>query len=105
MKVTPIGKRILVRKCVQDHVRDSEGKVLLFMTDHSYEQCNTVEIVDVADDCQEFRREHIGNFIQVPERIEGIEELNLDEGLFFIRESIIEDAVEVGVLFIPEEGD
>lgn len=106
MKITPIGKRIVIRKCVNDHVRDKgSGNVLIYKPDNTYEQTNTVEIIDVADDCRMFRKEHIGDFIQVPEFINGLNELDYDKGLFFIKEDVVEECLEMGVLMIPEEVD
>jgi co-chaperonin GroES (HSP10) len=105
MKIKPLGRRILIRKCVSDHIRDENGKVLIYMTDTSYEECNTAEIVDIADDCRMFTKEAIGAFIQIPERIEGVDELDIDKGLFFIQEDFIDNALQSGVLFISEEGD
>lgn len=103
--ITPLGRRIVVRKCVNDHVRDENGEVTIWMPDQVYEQTNTCEIIDVSEDCKLYTAEHIGTFIEVPEFIDGLDALDEDLGLFFIREEVADVAPEMGFVMIKEDSD
>lgn len=63
----PINSYVKIRKCVNDDVRDSDGNVVLYMTDKYIETTNWVEIIDVAEDCKHFTKEDIGRFCIAPE--------------------------------------
>ncbi|TXH12859.1 MAG: hypothetical protein E6R03_12230 [Hyphomicrobiaceae bacterium] len=67
MNITPMGDRVLIRKCFTDHVRDESGKVVIFMTDNAVETTNWVEIIAVGPKCRICRKEHIGTKTIAPE--------------------------------------
>lgn len=99
MKVTPKNRRILVRKCVNDHVRAEDGEVQIYKPDEVYETTNVCEIIDIADDCRIFRREHIGWFLELPEWIEGLDLFDEEMELWFVKETILDDVIETGAVF------
>ena len=82
--------RIVVRKCIHDHIRDDDGDVLLFRTDHDYEQTNWAEIIDVGTGCKEFTHDDIGKFVMCPEWTNDMSFLQDNE--YIIRESAITDS-------------
>jgi len=84
----PINGYVKVRKCVNDHIRDSSGEVALYMTDNHIEKTNWVEIIDVADDCKHMRKEWIGYFCFSPERSEKLQRI-LYSKEFMLHESEI----------------
>ena len=71
----PVNKYVKVRKCENDHIRDDSGKVVLYNTDRKIEETNWVEILDVAEDCDNIKREDIGMFCIAPERSDGLRRL------------------------------
>jgi co-chaperonin GroES (HSP10) len=102
-KIKPLSRRILVRKCVNDHIRDEDGTVLVYKPDWVYEQTNTAEIVAVADDCRIFTCEHIGGFVELPEHITGLDCVDEEKELFTVEEKILDDVTESGVVFFTED--
>jgi len=102
MRITLKNRRVMVRKCVNDHVRDENGDVLIYKPDEVYEDTNTCEVVDVADDCRIFQKEHIGGFVEMPEYIEGFELFNKDLELWIADERILDDVIETGAVFFEE---
>jgi co-chaperonin GroES (HSP10) len=66
-KWIPINEYVMVRKCVNDHIRDSSGEVALYMTDKGIENTNWVEIIDVSEDCKHMRKDWIGYYCVSPE--------------------------------------
>jgi len=62
-----MNRHLLVRKCINDHIRDSNGDVLIYKPDEMYETTNWAQILDVADDCKEFTKDHVGCLIECPE--------------------------------------
>lgn len=68
----PINKFIKIRKCVNDHIRDESGEIALHMTENHIESTNWVEVIDVADDCRNIKKEHIGLFCIAPEDTEDL---------------------------------
>jgi co-chaperonin GroES (HSP10) len=85
----PINKHVLVRKCVNDHVRDTAGEIALHMTDGFIETTNWVEIIDVSDDCEHITREDIGSFCIAPESSEKLQRILYSKD-FCLHESAIE---------------
>jgi co-chaperonin GroES (HSP10) len=86
---SPINKHILVRKCVNDHMRDEAGEIALHMTDGFIETTNWVEIIDVSDDCEHITREDVGSFCIAPESSEKLQRLLYSKD-FCLHESAIE---------------
>ncbi len=98
-KIRPINRKLLVRKCVNDHARDENGEVLIYLPDESYEQCYFVEILKVSDDCRQFTQDMIGKGIQVPDFITGLQGIDQEAGLFMVSEDILDECLEMGLLF------
>lgn len=92
----PIRRKILVRKCTTGEKRQ-DGFYLngLAITDFSAEACGWAEILDVADDCKLFRKEHIGAFVYLPEWKPGM--INAAGGPdFTVKESLFEKSPKDG---------
>jgi co-chaperonin GroES (HSP10) len=85
----PINRHVLVRKCVNDHMRDEAGEIVLHMTDGFIELTNWVEIIDVSDDCEHITREDIGSFCVAPESSEKLQRILYSKD-FMLHESAIE---------------
>ena len=64
---SPINGYVHVRKCVNDHVRDENGEISLYMTEKHIEWTHWVEVLAVAADCKKMKAEHIGLFTVSPE--------------------------------------
>lgn len=71
----PINGFVKVRKCVNDHLRDASGEIALYMTENQIENTNWVEVIDVADDCKNMRKEYIGMFCVAPESSENLQRI------------------------------
>lgn len=102
MTVVPINRRIVVRKCVNDHIRGEDGDVVIYKPDEVYEECGTVEIMEVASDCRIFKQEDVGGFINIPDYLDGLDVLDEEKELWFVDERIIDDAIEAGVIFTED---
>ena len=68
----PINHKILVRKCLGATPEKIGGRVSymvggIALTDWTGLTSNWAEVLDVADDCVEFRKEYIGGFVLLPE--------------------------------------
>lgn len=98
-KITPLNRRIIVRKCVNDHVREEDGSVVIYKPDEVYEECGTVEIVDVAEDCRIFTPDDIGGFINLPDFVDGLDLLDEENELWFVDERIVDEIIETGAIF------
>jgi hypothetical protein len=85
----PINRHVLVRKCVNEHMMDSEGKVALYMTDGFIETTNWTEIIDVSDDCEHLTKDDIGKFCVAPESSEKLQRILYSKD-FCLHESAIE---------------
>jgi co-chaperonin GroES (HSP10) len=68
----PINGYVKVRKCVNDHVRDEDGEVALYMTENNIEKTYWVEVLEVADDCKHMNSTHVGLFCIAPEDSEKL---------------------------------
>jgi hypothetical protein len=56
----PTEDRLIVRKCIRDHVRTDKGDVLVALCDSSLDTTRWVEILAVGPKCKLFRKEDIG---------------------------------------------
>ena len=63
MKVKPIGKRLLVRKCYNPGILKPDGSVLLYLDDTTTESTNFATILDVSDRCDKFSKSDIGGIV------------------------------------------
>jgi co-chaperonin GroES (HSP10) len=65
-RIKPIGRHILVRKCVH------KDAGLIVLPEQYKETTNFVEILAVGPKCMVFNQEHIGKIIQCPEFSDGL---------------------------------
>lgn len=70
--IKPLNDFVLVRKCVNDHVRNEDGSVLLYKTDFSYDTTNWAEIIGVGNKCSETIKGMLGFLVQCPEFVNGM---------------------------------
>lgn len=85
----PINRHVKIRKCENDHIRDIDGKIVLYNTDRTVEETNWVEILDVSDNCNHLTKDDIGMFCIAPERSENLKRL-----LYSKDYMLEEDAIE-----------
>ena len=80
-KLRLVGRKILVMLCENDHVRDDEGKVLVFLPDEQKEVMDPAggpswaEILLVSPQCKEFSQVDVGRFVLTPRRAHGINDI------------------------------
>uniref|UniRef100_A0A6M3JZH4 Uncharacterized protein n=1 Tax=viral metagenome TaxID=1070528 RepID=A0A6M3JZH4_9ZZZZ len=96
---------VRVRKCIRDHIRKSDGSVLLYRPDDSRQHgdmdetagrpwlssrdmTNWAEIIDVGPDCATLTKDDIGKRILCPE-MGGNEMQRLVQEDFAIRERLL----------------
>jgi len=97
--VIPFGSMVYCRKCVNDHIRDKNGDVLLYLDDNSYDgnpngTGTWAEIIGVGPECEYLTDANIGNFCLLPEMANGMSRLGLiEDGSedFAILESVLMD--------------
>ena len=102
MAMIVLNDYIFVRQCINDHIRDENGEVLIWRPDGAGEwiwhgandTSNWAEIIDVGTKCKLVTRNEIGTFCLIPEFAEGLERYSDDE--FFVREDTILPAVVEG---------
>ena len=87
-KIEPINGFIRVRKCVNDHVRDTDGKIALYMTDNHIEDTGWVEIVEVGDS-ETIPEQCVGWFCQCPEQDDGLQRIGYTKD-YLLKEDLIE---------------
>lgn len=95
LNITPIGDKLLVRKCAVDHVKDAAGKVIIYRPDASGTITTFNEIVAIGPKCKE--RWTVGAIIKCPERSTDMHRVNdyIDEASgehieeFIIRETAV----------------
>lgn len=83
---------ILLRKCVEDHVRDDDGKVLVHMTDKYIDTTLWCEVVSIGKQCKYLRTELLDAhkvFMSIPE-FEGRGWHKIGDNLFVIREHLMD---------------
>lgn len=70
--IKPVKKKILVRKCLAFEPEKHDGRIWykadnVVVTDMRGVFSYWAEIIDVADDCELFKKEDIGAFVTLPE--------------------------------------
>ena len=70
--VIPAGNWVFVRKCVNDHIRDEDGNVVLFLDDNSFDgdpnaQGHMCEIIGVSEHCRYVGQKDVGKLCLCPE--------------------------------------
>ena len=91
----PINGFVKVRKCVNDHVRDYDGNLVLYQTERFIETTHYVEVLDVADDCRKASKSHIGDFCIAPESHDRLQRLLYTKD-FMVHEDLIEFMTDGG---------
>jgi len=71
----PVNRYVKVRKCVNDHVRDKDGDIALYMTENHIEFTNWVQVIDIDEDCESMNKRYIGMFCVAPEDSEKLARL------------------------------
>lgn len=75
---------IRVRKCVNDHIRNDDGSVLLYRTDYDHDTTWFAEIIDVGPECRIVLRKDIGGKVLLPEMHNDLKRLIGED--FVVRE-------------------
>lgn len=99
-----IGNRMLGRKCVQDHIRDDDGEILVAMMDEYIEHTLWFEILKVGKKCKYLSNEQLANkrmFMYFPEWDDGMHSLGND--LFIVSEDMMQGANPSVKPFVVEE--
>ena len=78
----------MVRKCANDHIRDADGEIALYMTEKHIEWTNWVEVLEVADDCKTLCARYIGMYCVAPENDEKLARIGNTKD-FCLHESLI----------------
>jgi hypothetical protein len=89
----PVNGYVLVRKCENDHIRDEDGSIALYMTDKHIEWTNWVEVLEVAPSCRNIRPEWTGLFCPAPESDERLARIGTSKD-FCLHEELIEFLTE-----------
>ncbi len=89
----PINRNVIVKKCVNDHVRDEDGEIALHMTENHIENTYWVEVVSIADDCQYMCDRYIGMFCVAPENDNGLARIGYTSE-FALKEELIKFVTE-----------
>lgn len=101
MDIKPTGDYLYFRKCFNDHVRDGDGKVILFRPDQSVDTTNWCELIGIGPRCKVFKGGDVGGFCLLPEMTNGMHRLgSVNEDVngevvqnedFAIREEVLVD--------------
>lgn len=94
----PLNDYVLVRKCVNDHIRSGDGEVLIYLTDHSHEQTNWAEILDCGPKCSATMKAMAKEgdwLLQCPENANGMHFIG--EDCWLIRESLFDRKELAGI--------
>ncbi len=83
----------LVRKCANDHIRDDDGEIALYMTEKHIEWTTWVEVLDIAEDCLTLNRRYIGMYCVAPENDEKLARIGNTKD-FCLHESLIQFLTE-----------
>lgn len=89
----PLNRYVKCLKCVNDHERNDDGSVLLYMTDKHLEKTNFVEILGIADDCKHVGADRIGELFVSPESDDRVNRL-LYSKEYMIHEDLLPFTVE-----------
>lgn len=91
LDIRPISRYVVVRKCVNDHVRNNDGDVLIYKPDYIYETTNWAQILKVSEDCKVLTDEHVGCLVECPEFSSNLHRLGSESDSvdFFVREDEI----------------
>jgi co-chaperonin GroES (HSP10) len=84
----PINRYVKVRKCINDHIRDYDGNLVLYQTEKFIESTHFVEIIAIADDCKTLTSDHIGDVCIAPENDDRLQRLLYSKD-YMIHEDLI----------------
>ena len=88
-KIIPINRYVRIKKCYNDHIRDVDERVLVYLTDQAVEDTNWVEIINVAEDCKKIKRDYIGYLCEAPEMSDQLQRIGFTND-FMLHEDKIE---------------
>lgn len=90
---SPVNKYVQVRKCENDHIRDEDGSIALYMSDNHIEHTTWVEVLHTADDCERIPKKWEGLFTPSPESDERLARIG-DSKEYCLHEDLIEFLTE-----------
>ena len=99
MNLEPIHNCVLVRKCVNDHIRNQDGSVMLYRPAENYEHTNWAEILKIGPRCVIITKNMIGSLVQCPEYVNGMRFVGDD--CWIIRETNLIRKELAGVAMTP----
>ena len=90
-RIELLHDNILLAKCVQDHIRDEDGSVLVAMTDEYVDTTVWCEVLKIGKECKYLRPEHLERqvFMHIPEW-EGRGWNKVGDNLFVISEKLMD---------------
>jgi len=94
------GRRILVRKDFNDHIRGPDGKVLVYKPDRMVEFTRFGTIIAVGAKCTEFCQADVGWHIECPERASGMHD-GPEENTWFFDEAMLDRGMLKGYALKP----
>jgi hypothetical protein len=109
-ELKPLGEWVLVNKCFNDHLRQADGEVLLYMPESKRQTTDWCEILDVGPKCRVIRREMCDgrHFVIVPELDNRMEVVRIDdenEYRFIKEEVFLEKGPNRGFVYVMPEGE
>ena len=87
MQVRPVNDFLLVLKCVNDHIRNDNGEVVIWRTEYNYDTTNFARVEDVGNKCKYWSKDDIGEFVHCPEYSTGL--YNVGDGYWVVREGLV----------------
>lgn len=87
MKVKPANNFLLVLKCVNDHIRNEDGEVLIWRSDYNYDTTTFARVEAVGPKCKYWENEDVGVFVHCPEYANGL--YNIGDGYWVVREDLV----------------
>ena len=90
-RVELLHDNILLLKCVNDHIRDEDGKVLVAFTDEKVDTTLWCEVLKVGKECKYLRPEYLNGrvFMHIPEW-EGRGWHKVGDNMFIISEKLMD---------------
>ena len=87
MKIKPSNNFLLVLKCVNDHIRDEYGEVLIWRSDKNYDNTTFARIEAIGPKCRYWNNEDVCSFVHCPEYSTGL--YNVGDGYWVVREELV----------------
>lgn len=97
LDIRPLRQKILVRKCITGTPEEHDGHKYFLLdgiviTDQRADFQHWCEVISVSDDCRYYTKDHIGQFIWLPEmKLDKMYPVPGTEADWIVRESMIDD--------------